>query len=143
MPDQYLCEGGCLCGAVRYRATGDPIWVCHCHCRICQRHTGAAFATFVGFSSEQVTWSKRKPSLYRSSKLAERGFCDICGSTLSFRRAHKSEVSVSAVSLDHPDSMTPEFHMMTATQMPWCNLNDELPSHDRFPPGGQDRDTGP
>lgn len=142
MADSIAFEGGCLCGALRYRASGQPLWVCHCHCRMCQKETGAAFSTSAGFRTERITWTKGKPSLYRSSKLVERGFCVRCGSTVSFCRPRKSETSVSAGSLDHPEVIAPEFHMMTASQVPWLKINDGLPSHDRFPPEGQDRDGG-
>lgn len=140
MTDLPGLEGGCLCGEVRYRATGQPLWVCHCHCRMCQKHTGAAFSTFIGFSSECISWTKREPNLYQSSTLVERGFCPVCGSTTSFHRAHKSEVSVSAGSLDYPERITPQFHLMTESQVPWINLCDDLPTHHRFPPEGEDRD---
>ena len=44
--------GGCSCGAVRYRASGAPLWVAHCHCRDCQKNTGAPLATYAGFARE-------------------------------------------------------------------------------------------
>ena len=59
---------------------------------------------------------------------------------MSFHRAHKSEVSVAAASLDDPERITPEFHMMMRDHMPWLKVDDGLPSHDRFPPEGEDRD---
>ena len=142
MEESVVYEGGCLCGAVRYRASGSPLWTCHCHCRICQRQTGAAFSTFVGFSWERVKWIKGKPSLFQSSDHVERGFCGECGSTLTFQRAHKSELSIAAGSLDYPESIAPAFHIMTASQVPWLKLHDGLPCHRRFAPGGEDRDAG-
>lgn len=142
MNDQQKITGGCLCGAVRYQASGQPLWACHCHCSVCQRQTGSAFSTFVGFPSDCVTWPKGKPALYQSSELIQRGFCARCGSTLSFHRAHVSELSVTAGSLDHPDSVDPQFHMMTSSQVSWLKVNDGLPCHHRFPPDGNQRDVG-
>lgn len=140
MEGSIVYEGGCLCGAVRYRASGKPLWVCHCHCRMCQRQTGAAFSTFVGFPSERIEWTRGKPSLYRSSERVERGFCATCGSTMTFHRDHKSELDVAAGSLDHLESIAPEFHINTENQVPWLKLDDGLPCHLRFPPEGKDRD---
>jgi hypothetical protein len=140
MPKSIAYEGGCVCGSVRYKTSGEPLWACHCHCRICQRHTGSAFATFVGFLSESVTWIKGKPSLYQFSDGCQRGFCTNCGSTLSFHRA--PELSISVGSMDHPESVTPEFHIMTEKQIPWLKIDDGLPRHRRFSPEGEDRDTG-
>ena len=132
--------GGCLCGAIRYSFEGDPLWACHCHCEICRRQTGAAFATFVGFPLNNITWIKGEPSQYQFSDGCQRGFCSECGSTLTFRR--DAELSVSVGSLDHPEWVTPEFHMMTEKQLPWIKLEDGLPCHLRFPPEGKDRDAG-
>jgi len=132
--------GGCLCGAIRYSFDGDPLWACHCHCDICRRQTGAAFATFVGFPLKNITWVKGEPSQYLFTDGCQRGFCSECGSTLTFRR--DAELSVSVGSLDHPERATPVFHMMTEKQLPWIMLDDGLPCHLRFPPEGEDRDAG-
>ena len=140
--DGAVYKGGCLCGAVRYLASGSPLWTSHCHCCMCQRQTGAAFATFVGFTQERVEWVNGEPSLFQSSERVERGFCAQCGSTLTFQRKHKSELSIAAGSLDYPESIAPEFHLMTMSQVPWVKLDDGLPRHHRFPPEGKDRDAG-
>jgi hypothetical protein len=50
--------GGCLCGAVRYRAAGAPDWVAHCHCRSCRRHCGAAMLTFAGYTRDRIVWTE-------------------------------------------------------------------------------------
>ena len=53
-------EGGCGCGAVRYRVTGAPQWASHCHCRDCRRTAGAPYVTYVGLDTVQVRWSGDK-----------------------------------------------------------------------------------
>jgi hypothetical protein len=78
-------EGGCVCGAVRWRATGEPLYAYHCHCRMCQRQSGAAFLTGVTFPFDAVNWLKGEPHLYRSSENAKRGFCSQCGSWISWQ----------------------------------------------------------
>ncbi len=134
MDETPIYEGGCLCGALRYRATNDPIGVVHCHCRNCQRHTGAAFVTSVGFSGDAFSWTKGQPTLYNSSKNGQRGFCSHCGSTVSFHWSDIGTDWVHAGTLDHPERVTPELHFMTATQVPWIKLDDSLPRYPRYIP---------
>ena len=52
-------EGGCGCGAVRYSVTGPPKWASHCHCRDCRRTAGAAYVTYIGLDTAQVTLARR------------------------------------------------------------------------------------
>ena len=80
--------GGCLCGAVRYRATAEPLRAMICHCATCRRVSGSAFLSFVHFPKDSFTWVSGEPARYRSSTFAERGFCSDCGSTLSM---HETE----------------------------------------------------
>jgi hypothetical protein len=132
--------GGCLCGAVRYETSSEPIWVGHCHCRWCQKHSGSAFTTCVMFRGKNVVWLDVKPAVYESSAGVERGFCPICGSTLSFARPDRDEITVFAGSLDNPNVISPSVHIFAEQQCEWLRLNDGLPCHDRFPPGGEDRE---
>jgi hypothetical protein len=74
--------GGCLCGAVRYRLAGSPGVHC-CHCDMCRRATGSAFAVLAWIPFERLFWTSGRPRYRRSSPLAERGFCPECGSPLS------------------------------------------------------------
>ena len=123
--------GGCLCGAVRYRATAEPVRAVSCHCAMCRRTSGAAFLTFVHFSKEAFTWTEGAPTRYRSSANAERGFCARCGSTLSMHEVVLDDrVQVSLGSLDRPGDVRPDDHVWTQSQLPWLNIADDLP---RFP----------
>lgn len=51
-----LFVGGCLCGLVRFEATGAPKWTAYCHCRSCRRHTGAPVSAYAGFAEERLSW---------------------------------------------------------------------------------------
>jgi hypothetical protein len=77
-------KGGCLCGAVRFEATGDIANPHSCSCEFCQRHSGAASLIWVEFDKNNVRWTGEagEPSLYRSSDYSSRAFCARCGSTL-------------------------------------------------------------
>ena len=126
--------GGCLCGAVRYRATKAPISVAHCHCKNCQKHTGAAFVTSIGFTGDSFSWVKGTPAMYSSSENGHRGFCPHCGSTLSFHWSDLGTDWVHAGSLDDPEIATPEFHFMTKSKPSWVKLDDGLAQYHTYPP---------
>ncbi len=133
-------SGGCLCGEVRYRATGEALWVVHCHCRWCQQASGAAFSTYVGFRTEALEWVNGAPTIFKSSAEVERGFCARCGSTLTFARLGRGDIDVCAGTLDDPHGIDPEEHIFTDQQLAWLHIEDGLPRHGRFPPGHEDRE---
>jgi hypothetical protein len=87
--------------------------------------------TFVHFPVGAFEWTGGQPTRYRSSAAAERGFCAVCGSTLSMHEAVLADrVQVSLGSLDRPDLVRPDDHVWTTSQLPWLNLVDDRP---RFP----------
>ena len=133
-------SGGCLCGKVTFEGRGDPAWVVHCHCRNCQRASGAGFLTYVGFMSDRFEWTGKPPETYSSSPGVERGFCSNCGSTLSFARPDRGEISVFAGVLDNPNGLTPTGHAFFEQHMDWLVTADDAPRWDRHPPGNEDRD---
>ena len=68
MTNDQLLAGGCMCGAVRYRASGPPLWAVHCHCTDCRRAAGMPFATWVGFRATQISFEdETKRRRYTSS----------------------------------------------------------------------------
>ena len=123
--------GGCLCGAVRYRATADPIRAVICHCVMCRKVSGAPLLSFVHFPLDAFTWLEGAPTRYRSSPEAERGFCATCGSTLTMHETVLGDrVQVSLGSLDRAEDVRPDDHVWTESQLPWLRIEDDLP---RFP----------
>lgn len=124
-------EGGCLCGAIRYRATSAPIRGVICHCPMCRRHSGAPALAFVHFRAADFAWLHGEPARWRSSPAAERGFCARCGSTLSMHeRVLADRVQIAAGSLDAPERVRIDDHVWTRHQLPWLAIDDALP---RFP----------
>jgi hypothetical protein len=134
-------EGGCLCGAVRWRVTGEPLYAYHCHCRMCQRQSGAAFLTGMTFPFSAVKWVKGEPRLFQSSENAKRGFCAQCGSWVSWQWL-EDKISMTAGSFDHADGIHPDYHVFTESQAPWLDVDDALPRYTRYPPeiGSQDQE---
>jgi hypothetical protein len=137
-------SGGCLCGAVHYRATADPIRLSiatvDCHCGMCRRTSGAAFPTFVHFAGARFTWTEGEPTRYRSSSDAERGICARCGSTLTEHEAVLDDrVQVALGSLDHSERVTPDDHVWTEGQLGWLRIEDGLLRHPRISPAAPSR----
>ncbi len=125
--------GGCLCGAVQFRAAEDPMRAVNCHCGTCRRVSGAAFMTFVHFPKEDFTWTRGEPTRYRSSHEAERGFCPRCGSTLTMHETVlEDRVQVALGSLDRPADVRPDDHIWTESQLSWLTVVDDLPRFSRF-----------
>ncbi|MDH0648722.1 GFA family protein [Pseudomonas sp. GD03858] len=77
-------QGGCLCGRIRFVATGEPRFPHTCSCSQCQRHSGSLTLCWVEFDKAAVGWVAQggQPSLYRSSELSSRAFCPTCGSSI-------------------------------------------------------------
>lgn len=101
--------GGCQCGAVRYTAEIDSDEAYLCHCRMCQRATGGVSIAFKGVPKVDVTWN-REPDRYRSSPIAQRGFCAACGTPLTFEFDDGTHVDLTVGSFDDPDRFKPTSH---------------------------------
>ena len=120
--------GGCLCGAVRYRITAEPLVVTHCHCTFCRRAAGAPFITWVTIASDGFAWTQGEPAEYASSAEARRGFCGTCGTTLGYRGiGHAEEIDIAAASLDDPERVTPQDHIWAGSMLSWLKFDDGLP----------------
>ncbi len=120
MTEEKAYEGGCLCGAIRYRSTASPVRGVICHCSMCRKHSGAPILAFVHFPSATFSWLKEEPARYRSSQFAERGFCPRCGSTVTMHEeilADRAQIAVG--SLDEPERVRPDDHVWTKDQIVW------------------------
>jgi hypothetical protein len=123
-------DGGCLCGAVRWRATGAPKNVNHCHCEMCRRAGGSAFATWATFAAENFSYTKGAPTWRQSSSFARRGFCASCGSALHWQHLqHPDSIDVTVGTADNPSALLPREHLWTESQIAWLHFADDLPRH--------------
>ena len=131
--DDKTITGGCMCGAVRYEASGPPLGVGHCHCHSCRHHTGAPVVTFVAFSAERVRFTKGERRIYASSPGVGRAFCDQCGSSLTWE-AHALVfdgpiIEFHISTLDHPDDFVPDRHWFHGERIAWFEVADRLPRY--------------
>jgi hypothetical protein len=134
-----LYSGGCQCGAVRY-AVYAPLEGAHlCHCRMCQKAVGNAFAALAGVALADFAWTRGEPTLFASSTVAIRHFCAACGTPLTFRYRHKERIAVTLGSLDHPEQVPPLAHYGAESRLPWTKGLDALPEQatatERLPAG--------
>jgi hypothetical protein len=128
-------EGGCLCGAVRYRLRGEPVGVSLCHCPSCRRSAGAPVVAWAMFPRESLEVVRGKPAAFASSPGVERTFCGTCGTPLIYRgESLPTLLDVTVASLDDPAALPPRVHIWESTRIPWLSLADGLPRHAEFPP---------
>lgn len=132
-----VLTGHCLCGAVRFAASGAPLWVAHCHCESCRRATGAPMATYAGFRPADVQWGGRPRALFASSPGVQRGFCRDCGSPMSFAGDKwPGEIHLFVASFDDPALLRPTLHVHAGEQLAWLHLADGLPRYRTTPRDG-------
>ncbi len=118
-------EGGCACRAVRYRMTGGPMFVHCCHCRWCQRETGAAFALNAMIEADRVVVLTGEPEVVPTPSQSGRGQriarCPACRVALwsTYAGAGEAVRFVRVGTLDEPDRLPPDIHIYTASKQPW------------------------
>lgn len=126
-----MIKGHCLCGAVEWTAIATPRAVHHCHCSMCRRWTGAAFATLVWFNLQNdVVWAGT-PTVWRSSPIARRSHCSRCGTPLALTYDGRSDIALAAGSLEDPSTLEPSSHYGTESRLPWTDgLGQGLPQNE-------------
>lgn len=122
-----MFKGHCLCGAVRFEAQGDPLWVVHCHCESCRRATSSPMTTYVGFAADKVKWSGEARRSFASSPGVQRTFCARCGAPMSFAGDRwPGEIHLFAASFEDASRLEPSAHVHVEEQLPWLRLGDGL-----------------
>ncbi|MCB9733687.1 MAG: GFA family protein [Deltaproteobacteria bacterium] len=127
-------EGGCDCGAVRYRLEARPLFVHCCHCRWCQRETGASFALNAMIETDRVTVLAGAPELVHTPSASGRGQdiarCPICRVAVWSHYAGAGPILafVRVGTLDDPDRLPPDVHIFTASKQPWVVLPEGTPA---------------
>lgn len=128
-------EGGCACGAVRYRIASAPIIVHGCHCRFCQRITGAAFAVNAMIEADRVTLLGdvapeivHTPSALPAGQRLHR--CPRCRVALWSNHAELGDriAFIAAGTLDAAERIAPDLHCFTASKHPWIALPPGVPA---------------
>src|SRR5258708_39593054 len=124
-----LLTGGCQCGAIRSALSAPAVKVSICHCRMCQKASGAPFASFADIDRGDFSWPHGKPAAFRSSSIAERDYCKDCGTPLSFRRIDGPRIEIMTGAFDRPDRVIPTQQFGTESRLGWGVGVANLPSH--------------
>jgi hypothetical protein len=121
-------EGGCLCGAVRLKARGEPINVRVCHCRNCQKAMGSPFFARALFPQDALT-IEGDSARYPSSNAIERVFCKTCCTRLLSWRTNGTAAGVALATFDDRNAFAPTEHIWVREKMNWVKLDDGLPQY--------------
>lgn len=131
---KFPAEGGCACGSVRYRMESPPLFVHCCHCRWCQRESGASFAVNALIEADRVTNLRAEPELVQTPSESGAGQviarCPRCRVALwsNYAAAGPAVKFVRVGTLDNPDLLPPDIHIFTQSKQPWFVIPEDMPS---------------
>ncbi len=134
----YSMEGGCTCGALRYRMTSKPMFVHCCHCRWCQRETGASFALNAMIEADRVVLLRGFPEAVDIPSESGKGQkivrCPDCHIALwsNYAGAGDALRFIRVGTLDEPDRLTPDVHIYTSSKQPWVVLPPGTPAFEEY-----------
>ncbi len=124
--------GGCQCGAVRFRIHGSLGRASICHCRMCQKAFGGFFGPLVSAPKEGpdtgIEWTRGEPTYFQSSVNIDRGFCQRCGTPLTYRYPGGLELAIGA--FDERDDLAPQIQVNFDSHIPWVTSIFDAPKRD-------------
>jgi hypothetical protein len=127
-----VAEGGCLCGAVRYRVSGEPVAATLCHCGDCRRASGGTNVAWAVFDKDKFEWLAGEPADYSSTPGIHWLFCRDCGSTVGYRRSERPQhMDVTTGTLDDPHRFSPNDEIWIGQKIGWEELHPQLRKFDR------------
>ncbi|HVJ01423.1 MAG TPA: GFA family protein [Sphingomonas sp.] len=132
-----VLEGGCACGAVRYRVDRAPIFVNNCHCTLCQRQTGSTSVVNLFVEAEALTQLSGETTrhIVKTGSGGDHAImrCAECGTALwsFYPRLGELGAGIRAGTLDDPAAVTPDAAIFTAERMPWVTLPEGIPHFER------------
>jgi hypothetical protein len=133
-----MYEGGCLCGAVRFFITGPIRNIVYCHCSLCRKAQGSAFATngIVAADDFELTKGAQHLTAYSSSPGNTKLFCRTCGSPISSRNdAVPGVVRVRVGTIESNIAERPVAHIFATSKANWEEIAGDLPQYPAYEPG--------
>ena len=127
MTEQFR-TGGCQCGAIRFRIRGELGRASICHCRMCQKAFGGFFGPLIGTKEGSVEWTRGEPTYFQSSVNIDRGFCQRCGTPLTYRTPESLDIAIGA--FDQRDDLVPTLQVNNAFRIPWVETIFDAPVHE-------------
>ena len=127
-------KGGCLCGEVRYEIAGRLIAADHCHCSMCRRQHGAAFATYADFNPNDFKWISGEDLVKVHETTSDAGwcFCRQCGSTLA-GTVNGKPTAITLGTVEGDPGIKPEMHIFVGSKAQWYEISDNLPQFAKRP----------
>ena len=125
-------KGACLCGKVRYEISGNLFDVSHCHCSMCRRQHGAAFATYADIDPDDFRWTSGEDlvKIYEPPPGGGWCFCRECGSSLAGTDQGKI-TSITLATVAGDPGIKPESHIFVGSKASWHEITDDLPQFDK------------
>ena len=131
-------KGGCICGAVRYQCNAEPVMQVICHCRQCQRSSGAANNPIMIVPKVALTISgtpRYREYKADSGNTARDGYCTQCGGHVLGATSGMADImAIRVASLDDPSGFKPQMHVFVESAQAWERIGDELPKFAKMPP---------
>ncbi|HYG54743.1 MAG TPA: GFA family protein [Burkholderiales bacterium] len=130
-------EGGCVCGAVRYRVKNPPLRVAACHCTFCQKRTGSAFGVGAYFNADDVEFLRGELKSYRHAsdethRWLKVDFCANCGGNISWTLQMRPGMrAMAAGSFDDPRWLKVEAHIWTRSTLGWVGIPEDVGLHEK------------
>ena len=125
-------EGGCLCGAIRYRVSGRPVAATLCHCSDCRRASGGTNVAWAVFDRVRFKWLRGEPADFSSSPGIHWLFCAVCGSLVGYRRSSRPDhMDVTTGTLDDSSRFPPGVEIWVGEKITWETLHPDLPKRER------------
>ena len=131
-----MISGACQCGTIRYEADCAISELSHCHCLMCRKLHGAAFATFAGVARDKFRWTAGENNLktYPSSKTSDRLFCGNGGAQLLVDYKPEPDVLYLTMgTVDGNPECPPDYHQFAGSKAPWHEITDGKPQHETWP----------
>lgn len=135
-------EGSCACGRIKYTGSQIPGYMSNCHCRMCQKISGAPYLTWAAVDTASLKWDQ-KPEIWKASRIADRGYCPTCGSSLTMQyHLQPASMSIAAGTIDKTTAPIPlpGEHIFVSEKSPWFTIPaDGLDRFEQFDPPFQSR----
>jgi hypothetical protein len=128
LDNKPVYTGGCQCGAVRFRIEGALGRASICHCRMCQKAFGAFYAPLVSVEKTKLSWTRGEPSHFQSSDVVRRGFCQACGTPMTYEAPDGMALAIGA--FDDPSAIAPTVQFGTEAKIAYVDRLGALPERD-------------
>jgi len=133
----HALDGGCACGAVRYRLASEPMFVHCCHCRDCQRQTGSAFVLNALIETDRIAVLSGTPEAVQvptdSGRPHEIFRCPKCQTAFWSDYGRRGVLRFVRVgTLDDPGALAPDVHIYTRSKLPWVRLPESVPAFEAY-----------